>query len=624
MQSVNGKRIQLSINQFPIINSNLLEIKKLESRNMKTSKHITVILLFSLGFVISSQAQDTILNRNVTVEREYRPVIHDAGKMNSLPEILEPNVEKSPATYSDFNLPLNVDYNIHTLPAAELATEKPTNKEGYARVGIGNYLNTLVDFAYPIVNKPDMRLDFSLNHLGTFEPKRMHSTSKAALSFDKIFKTVDLYAGVGGGHEFFKYYGNNFNVDSILDLKTLATGYGSSIYSEKNRAGVSSAPRLFNLYTLATDPIGDIFWRFNATAGLHSLPLATDLQYLAELNYNIFSSVNGLTENVIYTRAKFSSPIQKNRIGLDFDLYNMMYNSAKIPSFNFWNTYSVLILNPYYSIERTNWNVRLGLKSSFSFVHGNLVNPSADVRAEWKPFPKFLSIYAGINGDYEVNTLNKIFSENPYLYSDVRVNDTYSPYNLFAGIKLKPVYNLLLDAYVEFRQIDNQYFFVNKEYRLVNSALTMPLVDSLLFINRFNVIYSSASVFKIGVRANYNLQNFLNVELKGAYNNWNVSTEQYAWNKPKYEAELNTNVRINPNFNVSANVYYQGERYAKLGNTAIRMHDKVDINLGASYSYLNWFTAFAKINNLINNQYQNFYGYDVQGTNAMIGAAFTF
>jgi outer membrane cobalamin receptor len=54
------------------------------------------------------------------------------------------------------------------------------------------------------------------------------------------------------------------------------------------------------------------------------------------------------------------------------------------------------------------------------------------------------------------------------------------------------------------------------------------------------------------------------------------------------------------------------------------MNDKLDINLGVSYNYNSWLTAFAKINNLINNRYQNFYGYDVQGTNAMIGAAFTF
>ena len=93
---------------------------------------------------------------------------------------------------------------------------------------------------------------------------------------------------------------------------------------------------------------------------------------------------------------------------------------------------------------------------------------------------------------------------------------------------------------------------------------------------------------------------------------------------PKYVAQLNTDIRINPNFTVSANMYYEGTRYAKIGNLAIPMHDKVDLNLGANYSYNKWLTVFGKINNLINNKYQNYYGYDVQGTNMMVGAAFSF
>jgi len=202
--------------------------------------------------------------------------------------------------------------------------------------------------------------------------------------------------------------------------------------------------------------------------------------------------------------------------------------------------------------------------------------------------------------------------------------DTYTPVDFYAGIKLKPLYNLLLDGYVDFRRIDNQYFFVNKEYDLANPQVYMPGANYSLYTNRFNVVYGSASRVKMGIRANYNLKKMVNVELKWAYNGWNVTNQQFAWNKPKYEAQLNTDIRINPNLTVSANMFYEGIRYAKLGNAAYLMHDKVDINLGLNYSYTNWLTVFGKINNLINNQYQDFYGYDNQGTNMMIGAAFSF
>ena len=591
---------------------------------MKTSKYIASILLFTLGSAFSLQAQDTILNRSVSVEREYRPVIQDAGKINSVPQVLEPTQEKTPAKYSDFNLPLNADFNIHTLSAAELTTEKPAIQQGYARVGLGNYANTLIDFAYPVINTPDMRLDFTLNHLGTFESKRLHSTTNTALSFDKIFKTFNLYAGLGGGYEHFKYYGDNFDGNGPVDLSKLVAPYGSYDWNEVNRAGVITTPRSFKLDSLAGFPKSETLWRFNVHAGVRSLPMSTDLRYIAELNYNIFSAVNGIHEDMVHTKARFSSPNQENRLGIDFDMYNMMYKSDKIPAFNFWGNYSVLTLNPYYKIEREAWNVRIGVKTSLSFVHGRLANPSPDIRAEWNAVPKSVSLYGSLTGDFEVNSLNKIYSENPYMFSDLRVKDTYTPFVFVLGVKAKPLYNLLLDAYVDLRQIDNQYFFVNKGYKLTNSLQAVPAADSTLYTNRFNVIYSGATLAKLGIRANYNLQSFLNVELKYAINNWSVDNEEYAWNKPKYEMEMNTNVRVNPDLNLSANLYYEGGRYAKLGTTAVAMNDKVDLNLGVSYTYLNWFTAFAKINNLINHKYQNYYGYDVQGMNIMVGAAFSF
>jgi len=596
--------------------------------NMKILKYCSAVLLFSTITAFSLQAQDTIRNRNVSVQREYRPVIHDAGKINSMPVVLEPNEEKSPAVYSNFNLPLNAGYNIHTLPAAELVYDKPADpSKGFARIGFGNYLNTLADFAYPLVNTPDIKLDFSLNHLATFESKRMHTSTKVNLAFDKLFKTFDLYAGMGGGHEYFRYYGNTYTGTGTpigLDTLALNVANSSASYVEKNRQGVNSDPRVYDLKTLAGDSLGNTFWRFNALIGVRSLPTPDDWRYQAEMQYQVFNSRNGLTENMVHTQAGINSPIGMNRMGLDFEMDNMMYSSTAIPGFNYWKSYTVMALNPYYSIERPTYNVRLGLKTTFSFVHGKMSNPALDIRGEWKLIPTYLSLYGGISGDYEVNTLNKIYSENPYLYSDLRVSDTYTPVDLYAGIKLKPLFNLLLDGYIDYKQVDDQYFFVNKEYDLVLPQYLVPGAPQYLYTNRFNVIYGNATRFKMGIRANYNLQKKVNVELKWAYNSWNVDNQLYAWDKPKYEAQLNTDIRINPNLTVSANLFYEGTRYAKLGDFAYRMHDKVDINLGVNYSYTNWLTVFGKINNVINSRYQDFYGYDNQGTNMMIGAAFSF
>ena len=594
---------------------------------MRTLRYIIPAFL-SVAIGLNAQT----LDQNVTVEREYKPVIQDAGKINSVPQIMEPNVEKIPATYTDFNFPLSVGQNIHTLPAAELLHQRRRTPSGaFVRVGLGSELNNMLEFALPVINKPKTKLDLKLDHLATFGSKQ-HSTSNASLMFDQYFNKLDLYAGVGLGRESFNYYGKNFLADGKTEFNTfseLLTPTDAK-YDELNLVRVNRTAQTFTLDKLAGAPEDDVFWRFNTYLGVRSLPGEKKLRYQAEMQYRAFDARNGLTENIIHTRGGFNSLNGKNRVGVDLEMSNMMYKSDILAAvINVWESYSVFSMNPYYSIERDRFNMRLGVKSSFSFVHGKPFNPSPDINLEWKAIPKYLAVYGGVGGGYEVNTMDDMFRENRWLYSDLRIKDTYTPVNPYVGLKVKPIYNLLLDAYLSYSYIDNQYFFVNKDYKYnpASSSALGSLSENVLFTNRFNVLYSSASHTKVGVRANYNVRNFINVQLKGAYNGWQVYETQMAWNKPKWEADLSTDLRLSRNLNVSANVFYEGKRYAKLGEGITGIHEmkpKVDINLGASYSYLNWFTMFAKVNNLINNKYEEYYGYQVQGLNFMVGAAFSF
>ena len=586
---------------------------------MKTSKYIvSALLAMSVG--LNAQTVD----QNVTVEREYKPIIQDAGKIISVPEIIEPNVEKTAAKYTEFSFPLPVGQNIQTLSAAELEHQRRNNpKDAFVRIGLGNNLNNLLDFALPVLKKTDMRLDLKLNHLATFS-KEAHSTTRAALEFNNNYKNSEFYAGVGLGHEYFKYYGEQFDMTGTpKDLTSLKTG----IYEELNFVRVNRTAQLFSLNNIVNGADNDVFWRFNAFAGMRSLPATESIRYKAEVQYRLFDSRNGLTENIIHSKANFNTPNGRNRSGIDVEMQNMMYKTDIANTvMNVWDAYTVFSMNPYYSIERERWDIRLGVKSSFSFVHGRPFNPSPDVSFEWKAVPEWLAFYAGAGGSYKVNTLDGMFTENRFLFSDLRVQDTYTPVSAYFGVKIKPVYNLLFDAYVNYQYIDNQYFFINKDYAysLLSSTLLGSPNDSIIYTNKFNVVYSAATLVKVGLRANYNLRNLVNIQLKGAYNGWDVEDIAMAWNKPKFEADMTADWRVTRNLNVTSNVFFESERFAKLGEQSMRMRPKVDINLGASYSYLNWFTLFGKVNNLTNNRYQEFYGYEVQGMNVLVGASFSF
>lgn len=589
---------------------------------MNTSKYIIPVLLFTCSLTMAQT-----VDRNVTVEREYQPVIQDAGKITSLPAIIDPEVVKIPANYTEFNLPMLVGQNIQNLSAAELEMEK--RKQGnsaFVRIGYGNYLNNMLDFALPVLKRPDMRLDINANHLATFGDKA-HSTTQANILFDNNYKKSNFYSGIGVGHEYFKYYGNNFNRSgTATDLNAFTTG-GQAIYDELNLVRVNRTSQKYTLNEITNSNDFDVFWRFNAYVGLQSLPNADDLRYKAEIKFKSFNSQHGLQENIIQTKANFNNLHGKNRLGIDVKLQNMMYTSnLPNPVFNAWDTYSVFEMNPFYSFERTNWYLRLGVKTSISFVHGRPFNPSPDIIAEWKAIPKWLALYGGVGGGYQVNTLDMMFTENRYLFSDLRVKDTYTPLSPYIGVKIKPAYNLLVDAYLKYEYIDNEYFFVNKDYgySYLSSTSLGSVDESVIYSNRFNAIYSRAAHTQVGVRANYNIRNLINIQVKGAYNHWKVYDIPTAWNKPKFESDLAADWRLTRNLNLTTNVFFESERFAKIGNFDLKMKPKMDVNLGASYSYLNWLTIFGKVNNLINSKYEDYFGYQVQGINFMVGASFSF
>ena len=569
---------------------------------MKTFFLITTAILTAGTLPLAAQVAggDSIINRNITIEREYRPVIEDAGKINTQPQFAEPNVTRMTPRYTtDFSKPLRVERNIHYLDAAELVYQREPGKEGFARAGVGTGFNSLADFAYPLLKRPDMKLDFLLNHYGLFNDKA-HATTQGALAFTKNFRALDLYAGIDGGHEYYKYYGDLFDHDHlVLDHNELSSLYPS----------------------LALPPEHNNLWRMNAHAGLHSTD-ANALRYGVRVDYDLFNSRQGVTEHGLTVNANLDGEVGGNRLGIDIRSQSLFYHTI-IPGASFDN-YSLLALNPYYTFEREAFDLRLGLSATLAFHGGLAFAPAPDVRFDWRAVPQWLDVYAGIGGGYEANPLTDLYRENRFIAPTEQVDDTYTPVDAYVGFKVKPASGLLVDAFVNYQFRSGQYFFVNQA--VYDESTTQPATEPLPSLYPF-ICYNSlfetrsygAGLLRAGARVSYNYHERLSIRLSGAYNHW--YTDDYAWHMPSWEAAANINARITPKLSAYVTAELSGGRHAF---PAAVLPAQVDINLGASYAFLDWLSAFLKVNNLINSKYQLWAGYEAQGFNVMAGAAFSF
>src|SRR5690606_22788770 len=109
-----------------------------------------------------AQTQDSLLRRQLEVERDFNPTLLDADKINSLPALREPVVQKANTNFSTWagrtTPPLEI-----TLPSpAGIMTEIPYNlKKGYLSLHAGNYANVDGAFGYRLVEQPKDNLSFS-------------------------------------------------------------------------------------------------------------------------------------------------------------------------------------------------------------------------------------------------------------------------------------------------------------------------------------------------------------------------------------------------------------------------------------------------------------------------------
>lgn len=551
-----------------------------------------IVAGYQFSFAQSSK-NDTIARRSVVIERDYIPTANNVEKLEVAPVITEPQLTKNEVNYSEQLFPQTPDYEVNKWPAAAIHLHQNTYKKGYALVGFGLYGTALGDLLYPIVDDATQRLTFDTHIHGLFGDKQRQLITNFGLNYQKRLETMDLNMGAYFKRNGFNHYGVNG-----AQFNTL-TNYKDSTNS---------------------------FTNFGLKAGIRSKTDDEAVAYKAEFGFNNFTPETGLGEQQIRLKGNIDLPLGEHRIGVDIDNYNFFY--SKYNNIQVYPSHSIVGVNPYFGMKGDNWNVRIGLKDYFSINgKGKSMYIMPDVTAQIN-MTKTVNLYAGITGEYNANSMQRITDENAYFNAASRVEDSYAPVKLSGGVKFAPQAGLLINGSVSYTSYNKQYFYINQfnpdMYWVMLTNYIFPISINILTPS-FDVEYSKANVTTANLNISYNWKDRLFVHANGKYNNWDTQSISKAWMKPSSEIEIGGEAKITRNVFVSANYYYAGGRYANLltaGST--KMSDISDLSLGASYSYSDWLTAFIRLNNILGNNNQTWYGYDALKLNWQIGAAVSF
>ena len=585
-----------------------------------------IIALASMPYLVNAQetsttGSDTTILKNIEVVKEYNPVIKEAGKISTLPELKEVKTEKKGSNISVWTNPYTLQPTTPpTLDYATVeATAQKTQKPRYVRVGAGTYTSFLGEIYTPIVKNNNTLLDFYALHNSSFgdvkltpkmydqldkevETKATDNDTKAKVTYTRSIKNKELSAFVNGGYRLSKYYG--------LDSTKLQAVDGGENY-------------------FSNDTAKQGIFCLGANVRFRSKDYISRWKYDVQANYQLFSCRDDLREHTIHTNLNGAYRFDNSSLHLDFDMHNIIMS---LPS-DTWqyhfeagetlNNYTVIKLKPSYYFSGEIGEINVGVKGAFSIHQGKKGAVTPDVYGKVKLIKNVLAVYAGVTGDYIVNNYQNMTEFNPYISIDTRVEDTYMPIDAYVGVTMKIAKRVDMDLHAGYKLIENPYFFVNR-------------CDSTgYFKNTFDVVYDDkAGVFNAGLLLSYNWKERLNIRFNGIFNKWALTDLEEAWHRPKWQLDFEGSYLVTDNLRFRLGYQMQAGAKAILGcqktekeYVAFKQVDlpvSHNLYLGADYRLLKWLDLFVNFDNIAAQEYQTWYGYTQHRFNFMGGVSIVF
>ncbi len=164
-----------------------------------------------------------------------------------------------------------------------------------------------------------------------------------------------------------------------------------------------------------------------------------------------------------------------------------------------------------------------------------------------------------------------------------------------------------------------------------NNAINGNVLKGYEYGNSFNLYYDDIKTNSIYLELEYDFSRYLSFKTQGVYKKYTLEYGLNAWNLPSIEASFSTKYNNNKWY-ASADIFYVDERKDILYNAQFPSSLKgietlssfVDVNINSGYHFNDKFSAFLKLNNVLNTDYQRFANFDTQGIQVLGGITYKF
>ncbi|WP_353956830.1 TonB-dependent receptor [uncultured Salegentibacter sp.] len=572
---------------------------------MISIKKSLILSMFLIGGVLF--AQDPIDSETVTVVKPYTPTVKDANKIKQTPSRSDSvRTQKRPVKYSIFSVPVASTFTPAKGRATTLKRERRIKVyDNYASLGFGNYGNLLAEFYSNLeVNRSDnfgVYVSHNSSQGGIKDvilDDKFYDT-ELNLSYNSKNRDLGWKTEIGGRHQLFNWYGLPLSED----------------FSNDELNAIDPTQNYFSVYAGGEIELYDSFFdnasaKFRHTGDSYS---TSENHFNASGNFEVNIADELITTNIY-------ADIVQGEMGEQF-LASENYNYAFM---NFG-------INPSLLILRDDLTLDLGVAFFYSQdvenSDGNFyIYPK--ITASYRLGGDYFTPYAGLEGGLQQNTYFKFVQENPYVSPSLEVKPTDNEYNAYVGAKGKLSNAVSYNFKIGYQSQFNKALF--KRNPQANTLIT----ENYAFGNSFEVVYDDVNTLSVAGELNVDVNQNFRLGINAEYFNYNTDDEAEAWNLPDFKASLNADYQISEKWFAGANLFYVGERYDQERVVAITtgepslntisLDSYFDVNANLGYRFNDRLSVFVKGSNLLNNDYQRWTNFRVQGLQLLAGATYKF
>jgi hypothetical protein len=559
---------------------------------------------------------DTVKTEVVEVITKYNPKIADATKVNKNPTIkLLNKSKKKKLTYNIFSAPVASTFIPKTgaIKGVDVGV-KERIFDNYIAAGFGNFMSPYLEAYLNSSTRFDSEFGLytkytaSLDNINNTVLDSDFSNFIATLFYKKEERYFDWKVNLNTERKEYNWYGlpninfiqntlnvidenqtyNYFNLsggidflDSYIDNSKVSISYFSDAFS--------SQEFLLNFDTDLDIPIDFIYNRFN------NLKISTGLEFLKGQFTTDYASLNEL----------------------DYSIFTIK-------------------INPEYKTTFSGFSLKLGTKIFGSFDTENSVNNFLiypDIHIQKPLVKEYLNIYGGVSGDLKTNTFKGFTADNPYISPTIFITQTSEKYNAFLGLNGVINNDISFNISASIKDESDKPLFLRNNSKSDGINTTSDGIDlkGYEYGNSFNVVYDDVKTTSFFAELAYDVSKKITFSSNIQFDNFKLTNQSEAWNLPTLEASFTGKYKSNKWY-ATTNIFYVNERKDLLYNTVFpsstsgiqTLSSFADVNLNGGYHFNDQISVFLKLNNVLNNNYQRFSNFDVQGFQVLGGVTYKF